>query len=1256
LNNFCSPHVHIQSLDSASTPQAFAEREVELQTGAITVTDHGTLGACRKVYNLAKKNKLIPILGVEGYFRDDNCPILTAAGIAKDEDGKFLEYNKYYHFCLHAKDQSAYEAIVKTLSLAPTERHGQDLKPIFGWEDMERLGANNVTLTSGCLIGLVQRHLLKGRPDLAIRYYEKFRSLVKPGDFYVEIFPQSTDKKWEDCVFVYLADGQKLRYYAEKKLKTDKGEITATALAQNHDPGKNHKTLLAVKHYRTWNEFENPQEIIKVERVEGFIQNECEPWAPDGDTQLGTNKFMLRMAQRYGDKILVSDDSHFTLPEEKIVQDVRLRASGGQWRFYGSYHRQSSAEAFGYFKNKMGISEKQFEEWVDNSYAWKDKFKDFKFVDRKSLPTSFYPKDTLNHTMELIKKHGRMDWNNKVWVDRLNAEIDLLHRNGTIDLLPYFFIGEEACSLYEENGLLTGPGRGSAAGLLLAYLLGITHVDPLKYGLSMDRFLTIDRIKSGKLPDIDQDLPNRELLTDPETGWLKRRFGDCFAQLSVDTTLKLRSSIKDVARVLHGRVPEEIEELTKVMPMPPQGISDWDFVEGYEGSDGTWTKGIKEYDPSLKTYIAKYPDEWGIVQKCLGVARQKGRHASGYVITDEPVYNFIPTMNISGVRCTSYTMESVEQAGGIKMDFLVVNSFNDLGDCLKLVQKSLNLSLWGAKDCYIGGKRVPSYRVLPFRGAFYDIWDLPQDQDVFRMICESDTETVFQFNTPGAKKWLRQFNHVIADGRKALDSDEDLAAFTALDRPGPLDAYVEDDKGNRHNMLVEYAKRARGEPGIGEHPILNKMFPETFGIIAYQEQLQKLFQDVGKTTGIEANNFRDHISKKKMSEVMKDKTIFMKGAVETVGDKDANALWEMMETFGQYGFNKSHAVCYGSKISYACAFLKKHYPLEWWCAVLRNADKNEIDEKFWRFCGHLIEMPDIRYSTDNFEIQDGKIRAPISMMMGIGPAAHAQLIKYGPYTDVDDFCQKIEKHKLANAKTDPETQKVKMGHSAIHRGVVNRLILSGAMDGLFPPDAMIFDQLRGYEEALARSSGKKQKPIDPKLLDINPLQRFQLKKSVLPTYSEPILPMLVDRGIENIIANDKLIRYKYERSEYNNGFTNKETDFIRFATAADIERINSIEILPDERLIVATAAYVCLDRRFKYAKGTAAALTLDMGGGRQEFVKWPKNKTLPHQFVEDLTGAIAIVILTKYAPGKPFVIESLAVIQKPLEQSAEQSA
>lgn len=1314
MKNFVTPHCHQSSLDTGSTPAQFLKREQDLETGFTTVTDHGTLNAAWEVFDIAKKKGMTPIVGLEAYFRDDDCPIIKASGFPKgiryvnpetgkwkdpekwkelkeSEKAKFLpqegfwNYWKYAHLTMHFQDAEAYELGVKLLSLADkrAEKHGSERKPLFGWRELEELGAKNVVFGSGCLIGMVQRHLMDQNDHvMAAKYYDRLRSIVKPGNFFVEAFPHVCTHYYRDKVVVDYQDGTSETFPPWKKVKTNVDEVKAEDLAKVWQTKSNrHETIYEVMEDREWVVREG-RHILNVRRDEGFVPNECRPWSPSGDLQLDCNKFMLGMAYKNKDPVLVSDDSHYAHPEEKIVQDVRLNSQGG-WRFHGLYHRQSSAEAFEYFRDQLHISPAMFESWVDNSYAFGEKFKGFKFNQRLSLPTKFFRSDTLQFAKELILKHGRMRWDDPRYVARLKSELTLLTKNGKMDLLPYFFLAEEVCQFYKDQGLLTGPGRGSAAGLLFSWCLGITHVDPLKYGLSQERFLTLDRIKGGKLPDIDQDLPRTEpdILTDPETGYLRKRFGDHYAQISTDTKLSLKSSVKDVARMQLGHVPEDIEAWTKDFKEPPQGITDHDFVHGYEDADGNLQPGSIEYDDALQSYIARYPAQWAIADRCLGITRQKGRHPCAYVICNEPVSNFIPMTSVSDVPVTQYTAKSVEGVGGLKMDFLKVNSLNDIGECVKLVQEKENYS--SREDVSIDGLQVPWFHIVPFQGKLYDVWDLPQEQAVFRDICEGRTETVFQFNTNTAKLGLKEFNavrYVDDDGEahKGLDTDEGMAAFTALDRPGPLDYYVgRDNEGEGgHNMLVEYARRACGKTSTGATALLDKLLPETFGVIVYQEQLQYIFQTVGKTEPLEADAFRTHISKKEMEKVYKDKAIFMRGAVGSLGEQEANTLWQSMETFGKYGFNKSHAVCYAAKIAYACAFLKHYFNLQWWTAVLRHADKKEVNEDFWPYCGHYMLMPDLGKSGKTYLVEGEHIRAPADLMSGIGEKAHAQLVAGYPYKDIDDFCQKIQAYRETNAsyiikeKDGKQWRHKKSGTSSLKRNIVRTLIESGAMDSLFPPNMDIFAQLRAYEIALAKATGKKKvQEVDiGRYGEVSALQRYQMKKAVLPAYSQDLVQPLIDAGVQGILFEDHSDVYGHvARHSYiifkrlnSQGMTYETRSIL--ADADTFRYLNTIEIGRDE--LVCLVGYVKSTRKWTYSGGEqgtkhAMEVILDVNGSDFKFVRWGDRNTgrLESKYNEEaLKGGIVMLVVNKYRPDKPFSIEDVRVIQDPLNFKGEESS
>lgn len=1349
FKQFPTCHCHsAASLDTASTPEAFAAWEAERESGALTVTDHGTLAAARKIYDIAYgkkyKGKLTPILGLEAYFRDDNCPILQQHGInpvkkwqsntgwriTEDKyevlkDGKEAyspvsvmdDYQKYFHLTMHFLDQAAYEKTVKLLSLADAraEKHGKERKPLFGWNDLEEIGAENVTFTSSCLIGMVQRHIaFGGRYDIAEAYYKKLRSIVKPGNLYIEMFPHVCDRNWDSAVVVQFEDGTEERFKTSKKLKTDKAYgkykaddgVYADALVDAWKRSTDgHGALRAVMMNRKWVEFENPKKIKSVRMHEGFIMNECTAYSPDGDLQAPANKFVMHLAQKYGDKILISDDSHFVSPEDKIVQDVKLMQDG-DWRFATSYHRMTSEEAWTYFRDVMKIEQPVFESWIDNSREWASRFQEFKFKSRKSLPTSFYPEDTLTHTMRLVQKHGRMDWRNPEAVARLRAEINLLHYNGTIDLLPYFFIDEEVCALHERMGLLTGPGRGSAAGLELAYVLGITHVEPRKYGLSMDRFMTMDRVQSGKLPDIDQDLPHRDILVGPNpddpSGWLFKRFGDCVIQISTDMTVKLKSAVLDVHRIRapDRRVPEDVAKLAHRFQQPPQGISDKDFVFGYD-NNGEWVPGAIETDEVLIEYTRKFPDEWEIVQKCLGITRGKSRHACAFVIADEPVHNFIPLTSVGGVKVTQPTAAQVEAAGGLKMDFLVVNSLRDIGNCIRMIQARSGDTSFDWESGYLGldllaqglpfdeiekrlpaatpsttinSKRVPLIRVVPHKGEHLDIWALPEDQSVFRSICEGDTESVFQMNKPAALSGLRHFNYEIGkEGHKAIDSIETLAAFTALNRPGPLDAFVGDaTTGEQHNMLVEFAYRARGKQATGRFPILDRLFPETYGVIVFQEQLQKAFQEIAGTTGIEANDFRTRIGKKKMKEVIDiDQPIFMKGAVERIGEESARTLWKAMETFGQYGFNKSHAVCY-VVIAYACAWLKFHYPLEWWTAVLRNAKKNEIDEKFWRHCGHLIDMPDISLSGDTFEIVNERIRAPLSLLRGLGPKAHEEIVelrtRYAPLGEdgsrrmktIEDFCTTLDARRIALGSTVtkvvrgvPKTE-VKRGRSSLNSGVMSTLIVSGAMDSLFPPDSSLLSKLQTYIDTncritgnLYKKTGLPKEKVDGRFISLTALQTYQMKKKVLPSFSMDLFPLVSELGVDGLEIVGNQWKYKC-RGEW-----------IPVLLASGVQHISNFSPWPEgQTMKFASLAHVLsYEKKMYQGNKERGVFLLDIEGSRWDLVHWPDRKTgkLPPALQQELAGSIALIVLSKWTEKKPFSIDEVVILQAPLGSDLEKT-
>lgn len=755
--------------------------------------------------------------------------------------------------------------------------------------------------------------------------------------------------------------------------------------------------------------------------------------------------------------------------------------------------------------------------------------------------------------------------------------------------------------------------------------------------------------------------------------WLTERFGDHYAQISADTGLRLKSSAKDVSRAIHGKVLPIVEVLSKKFEIPPQGVSDKDFVFGYE-DNGEHVKGSIETDEALKEYIRLFPKEWEIVQGCLGLVRQKSRHASAFVISNVPVSDFIPTQNISGYRVTQYTMNSAEAAGALKMDFLVINSLNDIRDCIRLIQKRSGVAV--PKNATIADRRVPWMRLVPYKGELVDIWALPEEQLVFHDIVEGRTETVFQFSTNSALQWLKEFNgwKNEAEERKAIDSIAEMAAFTALDRPGPLDADVTAEDGTKHNMLVEYARRARGEAPTGFIPALYELIPETHGILVFQESLEKVYKALMGCTGAEAETFRKNIAKKKMDKVLKAKGPWMEKVSERYDPDTAEQVWSQIVTFGEYGFCKAHAVSY-CFVSYACAWLKHHFPLEWWASVLRNAGKNEINEVFWRHCGHLIDPPDIKLSGEFFEIRSERIRAPLSLLKGVGPEATRLLAELGPYTDIENFCKQNEDWVLANSTQalDKEGKpafvekgpkgkkykipKIKRATSPLNSGVVYKLIISGTLDSLFPETVLdtpilLEDKLRLCEAALAKAKNKKNPDaVEAEYVGLNRLKLYQMRKEVLPAYSIPLLPLLAQ-------THHPVLKTKVNEDGRKVGHIDWSDMEVQCYSPQAMRALNNIDPFPENtKFWVTMPAYVISQRLFSYQGGKEACdLELDIDGERLKFVKWPdKQGKLPAIFKTGLSGALLMVILSKYRADRPFGLEDIVIVESAIPKNKKES-
>jgi DNA polymerase-3 subunit alpha len=617
---------------------------------------------------------------------------------------------------------------------------------------------------------------------------------------------------------------------------------------------------------------------------------------------------------------------------------------------------------------------------MDNSLEILDKAKDFKFTKQLVMPpveiSPIYLQDSDPYRSEAIakmKKVGRIN-EDPAYIGRLEYELRVISKNGVVDFLPYFLFLAQVCETAREKGIAMGPCRGSAGGSLVSYWLGITHLDPIKLNLPFERFLSFDRIKRQKFPDIDLDF---DAVRRPElVEYLQTKYGTKCAQIGTHSTLGLKQALQDSSRAVYGEVLPEIYAMNRDLKSAPQGVNIHDYLYGYTDEDGNVVQGYIEQNPRLNQFLTAQPKIKNLLERMCGITRQFGRHAGGFCLADRDIFEYIPTAKIGKEAhyITQYSKDWVEKAGLIKMDLLGVNTLADIGSCLKLIKNRYN------KDI--------------------DIYNLPEDPEVFEQYHRGDTITVFQmepgttchYDARAKRSWLRDMKP---------NSIADLAVVTALVRPGALDAIIEDGKTT---AAAAYVDRKNGAKFEYLHPDLANIVGDTYGIFTYQEQVMQLFIELAGYSMEKADVVREGIGKKKQDVIDAAKKDLEKALLGREGwtQEKINILTQQVQAFAKYAFNKSHAAGYGM-LSYISAFLKKKYPLEWWTSVLSNSDKEEIKDKYWSSVKEFVLLPSVNNKNTNFEIFDNKIKSPLSLIHGIGPSAYQELVAKAPYVSLLDL-------------------------------------------------------------------------------------------------------------------------------------------------------------------------------------------------------------------------------------------------------------
>ncbi|MFQ5850864.1 MAG: DNA polymerase III subunit alpha [Candidatus Binatia bacterium] len=570
---------------------------------------------------------------------------------------------------------------------------------------------------------------------------------------------------------------------------------------------------------------------------------------------------------------------------------------------------------------------------------------------------------------------GGVTSNESIYEERLDYELSVIKR---MQFSGYFLIVADFINYAKDHGIPVGPGRGSAAGSLVAYALKITDLDPILHGLLFERFLNPER---RSMPDIDVDFCIRG--RDKVIQYVKQKYGpDKVAQITTFGTLKAKAAIKDVGRAL-GFSFAETDVIAKLVPAPKQGF-DYPLVNAIKMEPRL--HGLMKADPRVQTLMDH-------ALRLEGLTRHASTHAAGVVISNLPLVDHLPVyLDKEGGIVTQFDMDSVGKIGLIKFDFLGLKTLTLIHDCLRLIQVSCGIEV--------------------------DLNRLPlDDETTYRLLCSGNTTGIFQLESTGIREMTVKIRP---------NCFEDLVAILALYRPGPLDS----------GMAEEYIKRKHGKQKIRHpHASLEPILRDTYGVIVYQEQVMQIAQRLACYTMGEADILRRAMGKKDPEEMAGQRERFIQGAKKNrIDSRKAAEIFDQMETFARYGFNKSHSAAY-ALISYQTAYLKAHYPVEFMAALMSSemGDTDKVIKNLAECREQGIEVlpPDVNESRAHFTAVGDKIRFGLSAVKNVGDKAVEVILesreREGRFNSLFDFCRRVDLR-------------------AVNRRVVESLIKCGAFD------------------------------------------------------------------------------------------------------------------------------------------------------------------------------------------------------------------
>jgi len=669
-------------------------------------------------------------------------------------------------------------------------------------------------------------------------------------------------------------------------------------------------------------------------------------------------ELLLELSQQTQIPLVCTNDCHYLNKEDFEAHDALLCIQTGKMIADSDRLRFGTDQL--YFKSPEEMKKLfgDFPEAVENTVRIAEECNLQLEFGRFHLPHLPIPQgyDDLDSYLEYLAKLGLAKRFSKVTPgleQRLEYELKIIKQMG---YAGYFLIVKDFIDYAKSKGIPVGPGRGSAASSLVSYSLGITNIDPIKYGLLFERFLNPERIS---LPDIDIDFSDmgRENIIKYVINKYEK---DNVAQIITFGRMAARAVVRDVGRVL-GMPYSEVDKIAKKIPWEPDMTLDRALELQPE------LKQLYQDDPQIKKLI-------NYSQTLEGLSRHASTHAAGVVIAPTKLTEFLPLYKSNKDEITTqYDMKGIEDIGLLKMDFLGLRTLTVIDETLKMLQEK--------------------------RSVLLDFDKIPLDnKKVFELFSNGETVGIFQFESSGMREYLKKLKP---------ESLEDLTAMNALYRPGPLDSL----------MIDEYIERKHGKKHVKyEHSLLEPILKETYGVIVYQEQVLKVASDLAGYSLGKADILRKAMGKKKSEMMAQQKEEFLKGAKRAgIKEKTSEKIFELISRFARYGFNKAHSVGY-AYLAYQTAYLKAHFPVEFLAATMSsemgNSSRIVILMEECRRMGIEVLPPDVNESVGKFTVVKDKIRFGLSAVKNVGENAIKSVIsareKHGRFKSLFQFCERVD--------------------------------------------------------------------------------------------------------------------------------------------------------------------------------------------------------------------------------------------------------